>query len=813
MRSDRMGMVQFALLVATLLVIGVFVQTRSIDVDLHNRRMDLLLQLEQAEAQLDRDVRSVISFRLAQYDPFDAHTRTIRALALQLGSSELALSNKALIDAYVQSLDDKLVLMELIKSQAGLARNGLHYLTTAVAELGDRDRTIGLEVASLLNRLLHFLLFPSGVEVEQITEAFDDLEVFAEVDAVARPLFDNILFHLRANLRLMDELAGLRDRYGGVASDASFDAVYRDYTGRYAAQSRQAEFFTVVLLLVAVTLFIGLGIALYSTFKSRREAEQARDQMRSAVESLSEAFALFAPDGRLILHNRKFLEFYPWLDGELTPGTRLEDILERNSESGKFAGANAVDTRFRLPGPSLPCTGSQSYLEELTDGRWYLASDTCTKAGELACVRVDITASKRTEQELRKLYRALEQSPASVMITNTRGEIEYVNPKFEETTGYSAQEALGQNPRILKSGDKSREDYKELWDTIRAGKVWRGQFHNKRKDGEIYWEAASISPVRDSNGNITHFIAVKEDVTVQKRAEDQLRLNATVFDTTSEGIMVTDSDNRIKTVNPAFTRITGYLPEEAIGRDPRILSSGRHDRTFFSGMWKSLLGKGYWNGEIWNRRKDGSVYPEWLSLAAIKNSDGPAREYVAVFSDITQRKQNEEQIRRQADYDALTGLPNRFLLFDRLARALASARREPRIVALLFLDLDRFKVVNDTLGHVAGDELLQQVAERLKACMREADTVARFGGDEFVIILEDPKSAGDAAEVARKVIAALKQPVTVGGREACIGGSIGIALYPNDSVDAESMLRNADMAMYRSKDAGRNTYRFFTGDS
>lgn len=283
-----------------------------------------------------------------------------------------------------------------------------------------------------------------------------------------------------------------------------------------------------------------------------------------------------------------------------------------------------------------------------------------------------------------------------------------------------------------------------------------------------------------------------------------------MVETTAEGNVVTGADNRFETVHPPFARITGCLPEAVIGRDPRPLGSSRHDRAFDDALWDSPLRKDRWSGEIRNRDKNRSVATEWRSPAVIGNKGGPAREYPAVCSDITQRKQDEEQIRRRADYDVLTGLPNRALLFDRLGQALACARRDRWIVALLFVDLDRFKAVNDSMGHVTGDELLQQAAGRLRDCVREADTVGRFGGDEFVIILEDIKQADAAAEVAKKVIVQLNQAFLLAGREVFIGASIGITLFPDDCSEASGLLRNADMAMYRAKRAGRNNYRFFT---
>jgi diguanylate cyclase (GGDEF)-like protein/PAS domain S-box-containing protein len=349
-----------------------------------------------------------------------------------------------------------------------------------------------------------------------------------------------------------------------------------------------------------------------------------------------------------------------------------------------------------------------------------------------------------------------------------------------------------------------------MWHALLQGREWRGAFHNKRKDGSVYWESASISPLRDDSGKITHFIAVKEDITAQKRAEDQLRMNATVFDTTSEGIIVTDADNLIKAVNPAFSRITGYESEEVIGRSPKILSSGRHTDAFYEQLWSSVLQNGYWSGEIWNRRKDGSVFPEWLSIAAIKSDDGLVKEYVAVFSDITKHKQDEEKIRYQANFDALTGLPNRSLLTDRLSQAILSANREEWKLGLLFVDLDQFKVVNDTFGHVVGDELLQQVASRIRDCVREADTVARFGGDEFVILLQDIEDPDVAVTISSKVIEAVTKSFKLYGREIFIGASIGITIYPEDAATADALLRNADMAMYQAKAHGRNTYQFFT---
>ena len=249
----------------------------------------------------------------------------------------------------------------------------------------------------------------------------------------------------------------------------------------------------------------------------------------------------------------------------------------------------------------------------------------------------------------------------------------------------------------------------------------------------------------------------------RQRAAEGLRLAKTVYETATEAILITDDENRIKAVNPAFTRMTGYTPDEVIGKDPSVLNSGIHRTEFFAEMWQGLAESNHWEGEIWNRRKDGSVFPAWISVGAIDDDRG-RREYVAMFSDITARKEDEERIRYQVNYDALTGLPNRSLFLDRLGLAMAQARRSQSHVGLMYIDLDDFKLVNDTLGHEVGDTLLQQASLRLRAAVREADTVARLGGDEFTIILQDIARGEDAAGVASQVVESLSRPYVLDGQ-------------------------------------------------
>lgn len=292
-----------------------------------------------------------------------------------------------------------------------------------------------------------------------------------------------------------------------------------------------------------------------------------------------------------------------------------------------------------------------------------------------------------------------------------------------------------------------------------------------------------------------------------EHANERLELFAKMFDNSDEAIIITDAQKRILAVNPAFQRITQYSPDEVLGQDPRLLSSGKQNTEFYGAMWDAISNAGQWAGEIWNRRKNGEVYPEWLSIGVVKNSRGQVINYIALFSDITKRKEAEQRIEFLAHYDALTKLPNRALFSDRLRHALQVADRAGSKVGLMFLDLDKFKSINDTLGHTAGDQLLQSVAERLTRCVRQSDMVCRQGGDEFMILLEDVSSVLDIELVARKIMAEMSVAHRLGEIDRTVSFSIGAAIYPDDASNDETLTQCADQAMYLAKQSGRNNFQ------
>ena len=328
-------------------------------------------------------------------------------------------------------------------------------------------------------------------------------------------------------------------------------------------------------------------------------------------------------------------------------------------------------------------------------------------------------------------------------------------------------------------------------------------------DGRIKYlvETGEVRSAED--GSPLTMLGTSQDVTGLHQMESRLQLLASAFQCSGEAILITDRDNNIVTVNPAFTRLTGYAEEEAIGRNPRFLSSGRTTPEEYREMWRAIIEHGFWQGEVWDRRKDGGTYPKWVSISVITNSEGETSHYIAHFTDVSSERAAEAQLQHMAHHDALTGLLNRLSLKGRLDQALAAARRDGVRVALLFIDLDRFKVINDTLGHHIGDKLLIEVAARLKDSVRDSDVVARLGGDEFVIMLSDMENSASAAVVAEKLVRNIGDPYRIDGYDLYTTPSIGVAIFPSDGENGDVLMKNADAAMYHAKAAGRNNFQFF----
>ena len=422
-------------------------------------------------------------------------------------------------------------------------------------------------------------------------------------------------------------------------------------------------------------------------------------------------------------------------------------------------------------------------------------------------------AMEDREERIRLL---LESTAEAIYGTDTQGTCTFVNTACVHILGYAeASELVGKPIHAL-----IHHHYPDGRNYPREEcRAYAAYVHNRpmHVDDEVFWRKDGTSfPVEywahpmQQRGEAVGAVVTFFDVSERREAEARLRQSGAVFDHAVEGIAITDPEVNIVAVNPAFSRITGYSEAEVLGRNPRLLQSGRHDNAFYEDMWSKLNSSDHWQGEIWNRRKNGEIFAELLSISTIRDKNGRIVNYVSIFSDITRLKQFESELERRAHYDPLTDLPNRLLLDSRLEHAMQHGHRHGHQVAVLFMDLDRFKTINDTLGHPMGDALLQGFAQRLTKRLRGEDTIARLGGDEFIVLLENLRHPDQAALVARDILALMQPPFQLGSQEVFVSTSIGISLFPGDGDTVEELIKHADTALYQAKEQGRGTYRFYT---
>ncbi|HRK40155.1 MAG TPA: EAL domain-containing protein [Burkholderiaceae bacterium] len=406
--------------------------------------------------------------------------------------------------------------------------------------------------------------------------------------------------------------------------------------------------------------------------------------------------------------------------------------------------------------------------------------------------------------------RVFDSSSDAILITTPEALVVSANQAFTTLTGYALEDIMGQNPRLLNSGLQDRTFYAQMWNSLAHNGRWKGHVTNRKKNGELFEASLTINAILDASGQVHHYAGLIEDITQARRAHERLLLAASVFEHAHEAIMVTDPSGVIIEVNDAFTRITGYNRDDVVGQHTRMLGSGRQGKAFYQEMWDTLARTGEWTGEIWNRRQSGEVYAEMLTISAVKAPDGTLLRYVSLFSDISQQKEHELKLERIAHFDALTGLPNRVLLNDRLVQVMAQTRRRGKQLAVVFLDLDGFKAVNDTRGHAVGDQLLVALAVRMSQALREGDTLARLGGDEFVAVMHDLTTHADCMPVLERLRHAAAQPVLIDGEPVQVSASLGVAFYPQEEdIAPDQLMRQADQAMYQAKLSGKNRFHVF----
>jgi len=556
-------------------------------------------------------------------------------------------------------------------------------------------------------------------------------------------------------------------------------------------------------------------VAIKLDITERKRDREWLSLLSQAMENTSEFIAIGDRNARITFANQAWLQALGYSENELV-GQSFDCILSPNNSAQlieeiyakTFAGGWRGECLERgKDGSDTPVLLSTGLLKD-RDGNF---------AGLFSIAR-DIAERKHAEQEILLKNTLLEAQAETtidgILAVDESNRIILSNRQFATIWGLQpAMIRVGNDNRLLQIVENQIENPQQFLERVEylySHREEKAKDEIRLKDGRVLdrYSSPLVGMAGKYYGRIWYF----RDITERKKAQERLQLWSRVLDQSAEGIFICDPHERILLVNAAFERLTGFSADEAVGKTPRMLSSGRQGRAFYASMWRSLSETGKWHGEMWNRHKSGHLYVECLSVSAVYDHKGDVTHYVGIFSDITARKQAEERLVHVAHHDALTDLPNRVLLMDRLNQLIKAARRSKSKVAAVFIDLDRFKDVNDSLGHDAGDLLLQTLTKRLSNAMRSEDTLARLGGDEFVAVFQDLRDVQSVGVLAQKLLSRLVEPITLSGYELTVTASMGISVYPDDATNGQEMIRNADAAMYQAKGAGRNTYQFYTSD-
>ncbi|MES9940365.1 MAG: EAL domain-containing protein [Candidatus Thiodiazotropha sp. 6PLUC2] len=461
--------------------------------------------------------------------------------------------------------------------------------------------------------------------------------------------------------------------------------------------------------------------------------------------------------------------------------------------------------------------GEEASVKMLKQGAVdYILKDRLARLPEAVNRAIEDKRQKQNLKASEERYRLLMQSSHyGIWDWNLKTDSLYLSPQWKQQLGYQDQElenSFSTFEKLLHPQDRDKVIATIKLFVTTPEEQWNIEFRMHHKTDGYRWINARASYKTDTNGQVIRMLGVHIDITQRRNSDEKLRQAAQVFSSTIEGVIITDANANILRVNPAFEEITGYTSEQAVGKKPRFLQSADHSNDTLHSIWQTLISDGYWSGEIQNQRANGNSYPALMTISAVKDENKITTGYVCLFVDITQSKRTEERLDFLAHHDALTKLPNRLLFKARLNQALQHAIRNKSQVATMFIDLDRFKNINDSMGHTVGDELLQQVSQRLQQLIRAEDTLARISGDEFVLMIENELSVENITHVLNKIMRAFHQPFELMHHKVLITCSIGISIFPDDAHDSDALVRNADAAMYRAKEHGRNTYEFYTSE-
>ncbi len=638
------------------------------------------LETKQLDTKLNEEALKAASFRFVHFDNIVQIVKATEKSRLALEKAVSGLDREKAerfheaLKNLAQVMQKRLTMIERLKSKVALSRNSSNFLLAFLRKDSEQPTQGIMDLAvQALNEIQGYQIFPTQERFEAAQKVLNELrQKTDQQEGLAG--FGNVLRHMDMMFSITQEVSAIVDELMAGRSQSLISSLITDLQMIQVNEQNRSTGYRYLLLSAVLFVFVAFAYALVRWNQARRRTQQASQLFEDAVDSMSEGFAFFGPNQKLVFWNTTFARLYEPIFDRIHKDMSWEEFEAVQKESGFL-----LQSELQKDG---------STLDQTQNGYWMLSANTKMHQGGYAVVRVDLSE--------------------------------------------------------------------------------------------------------------------------QKRAQDQLQLAATVFQTASEAMMVTDKDNIIQMVNPAFSKITGYKESDVLGQRPSILSSGHHGEDYYQKMFDDLERYGSWQGEIWNRRKSGEIYPEWLSISTICDEDNQVVQRVSLFNDITSRKKSEERIHYQANYDSLTDLPNRNLFRERLNQSINMARRSKSRVAVLFLDIDNFKHINDTLGHLMGDELLRNVADRLRSLFRTSDTIARLSGDEFIVIINDANYDPDLEQLLNRLLECLSLPYVLDGNTAYTSVSVGATFFPDDGQSVDSLLQNADAAMFKAKEMGRNTYSFFT---
>jgi len=537
--------------------------------------------------------------------------------------------------------------------------------------------------------------------------------------------------------------------------------------------------------------------------KALRESEK---RFRDVANSLTEALILIDPELNLQLLNDAAIDLYD-LSGTDFIGKKCYEVFWEFEQACSNCPSKEVLSEDK----------TVKSIHTLTSGKILNCSSTPVYDHEghtIGCVVVatDVTVREMQIKQLQRFEQIMSTATDLIAFYDKDHNYLAVNDVYADYFGFSANEIIGRNVVDVIGCEHYESHIQEHLNRGLTGENHSFQVWVESRGKGRRFLNVSLTPYIDAEGQPTGLVSRCRDITEQHELDKKLQLAAKVFENSLEGILVTDRDGSIVTINRAFSEITGYSEAEVLGKNPRLLKSDRHDDLFYQEMWRSLKREGEWRGEIWNKNRAGNIYPELLTISEITNSEGETANYVAIFSDITKIKEAAEQLKYQVHHHPLTGLPNRLLLYARLEHSIQHVARQGTRGAVMFLDLDHFKKINDSLGHSAGDAVLVEVARRLQKDSRNVDTVAHLSGDEFVIVLQAIRTVQDAKNRAQQILESLRLPFVVDGYEIHISGSIGITEFTAAEEKVETVLKNADAAMYKAKEYGKNCYQFYQSE-